>query len=198
MKKMLVPTILMAALALPLAHALPGPGNGPGHGQGMGPGAHQPFDRPPIEQVRPDMPHPKWNHHHFHAPKMGKHHAPLVRTFGMDEVRAKLFMDRIGDSLRLTPPQEKAWEGMQKSYLSMVKSHLAWRGERVKDAKPLPHQKRLEMRAERMEKQARLLKDFAKSRAAMEKVMTPQQMRDFDRLMSTGKLNLVPPPEMKK
>lgn len=196
MKKILVPGILMAALALPLAHALPAAGNGPG--QGMGPGAHQQFDRPPIEQVRPDCPRPKWGHHIGHGPKMAKHHAPLVRTFGMDEVRAKQFFDRMAHHLRVEASQKKAWEGMQKSYVDMVKSHKAWRGERVKEAKPISHQKRLEMRADRLEKQAHFLKEFAKHRAGLEKVFKPEQMRDFDRLMATGTVDLVPPVVHKK
>ena len=193
MKKFLVPGFLIAALALPLAHAY-GPGNGPGQGSSKGPG----FDRPPMEQVRPDYPRPMMGHHHTHGPKHGWDRGTMVRTFGMDEARAKLFMDRLADYLHLQPSQHKAWEGMQKMYLLMVKDHGRWRADRPKEAKPMPPQQRLEARADRMEKHARHLKEFAKNRAALEKVLTPQQMRDFDWAMSTGKANLLPPPMPKK
>ena len=193
MKKFLVPGFLIAALALPLAHAY-GPGNGPGQGPGKGPG----FDRPPMEQVRPDYPRPMMGYHHTHGPKHGWDRGTMVRTFGMDEARAKLFMDRLADYLYLQPSQHKAWEGMQKMYLLMVKDHGRWRADRPKEAKPMPPQQRLEARADRMEKHARHLKEFAKNRAALEKVLTPQQMRDFDWAMSTGKANLLPPPMPKK
>ena len=188
MKKFLVPGFLIAALALPLAHAY-GPGNGPGQGPGKGSG----FDRPPMEQVRPDSPRPMMGHHHTHGPKHGWDRGTMVRTFGMDEARAKLFMDRLADYLHLQPSQHKAWEGMQKTYLLMVKDHGRWRADRPKEVKPMPPQQRLEARADRMEKHARHLKEFAKNRAALEKVLTPQQMRDFDWAMSTGKANLLPP-----
>ena len=193
MKKFLVPGFLIAALALPLAHAY-GPGNGPGQGPGKGPG----FDRPPMEQVRPDYPRPMMGHHHTHGPKHGWDRGTMVRTFGMDEARAKLFMDRLADYLHLQPSQHKAWEGMQKTYLLMVKDHGRWRADRPKEVKPMPPQQRLEARADRMEKHARHLKEFAKNRAALEKVLTPQQMRDFDWAMSTGKANLLPPLMPKK
>ena len=193
MTKFLVPGFLIAALALPLAHAY-GPGNGPGQGSSKGPG----FDRPPMEQVRPDYPRPMMGHHHTHGPKHGWDRGTMVRTFGMDEARAKLFMDRLADYLHLQPSQHKAWEGMQKMYLLMVKDHGRWRADRPKESKPMPPQQRLEARADRMEKHARHLKEFAKNRAALEKVLTPQQMRDFDWAMSTGKANLLPPPMPKK
>ncbi len=186
MKKLLVPAFLMAALALPLAHA-----QAPGHAPGMGPG----FDRPPVEQFRADCPHPMMEHHHrAHGPKHGWDRGMMVHTFGMDEARAKLFIDRVAEYLRLQPAQTKAWEGMQKSYLLMVKDHGTWRADRPKGAKPMSVQQRLEVRADRMEKHAHHLKAYAKNRAALEKVLTPEQMREFDWAMSTGQANLLPPP----
>lgn len=185
MKKFLIPAALISLLVVPMAQAHPYPtpmhgsdgfhathGHYIKHHSDDGPmmrGAH----RGPGDQVRFD-------------------HVGKIRTFGMDEAEVKVFLDRVTDFLRIQPNQKAAWQAMQKHYMNLAKMHHQWRAGSPKEAKPMTPQQRLEWRAKHMERQAAFMKDFAKDRAALEKVFTPEQMRNFDELFATGRADLRP------
>lgn len=178
MKKFLIPSVIALSMVVPLAHAAPNPAQGP---QGS------------MARHYGDCPHAQMHQHHNKAPHRHFSGSPMIRTFGLNEVQAQVFMSRLEQVLQIQPQQKAAWDAMKVRYIGVVKAHQERRADRVKDDKPMTMQQRLEWRADHLQKQSVFLKNYAKDRAALEKVLTPEQMRDFDHAMVSGEVDLLPP-----
>lgn len=194
MKKIVVTSL---ALGLMTTAAMAIPPNGPHHPYAsMHP--HMVPHHMMYQQAHPGpvgKPHPAQVRHFY------GHHLNFVNTFGMDKAQAEGFMTRLESYLDIEPKQQKAWAKMKTAYVDMADSfdrHLKpalareARGPKGK-VEVVPRQQRLQERAEFLTAKASKFNTFVQARGELEKVFSPEQMKDFDSATTFGHINLTPP-----
>ena len=165
-----------------------------------------------------DQPGPGWHHRYDgphcgywqDGPRVGPRHKAMpprafmhreVHTFGMDREQAGVFMDEVQAIFGVTAQQKNAWQQMKQAYTDMAQVRCDHRAA----FKPgMTHQQRLEARSAFMKEHARTFDAYVQARAQLQKVMTEEQMAQFDHIVRTGSLikppaaPQVPPPKPPK